>query len=159
PRDWRGGSHPRPRSPCRRTSSTRGRSPGPSATCCWARSRSSPLRSFGGSLRGIDRRRPMLGIGPLGYAAEIDFFLDALGDAESRRPKHRLGAGTVRHPPVGPVVGILLLDEVELGEARLEEDVGFRELVILIEREDMLRTPLHRLEQQQVAGDMLTDEI
>ena len=56
----RPGSPARRRSPSRRSGSSPGRARGPNGTCCWARSRSSPLRSFACSLAPDRprRRRP-----------------------------------------------------------------------------------------------------
>src|SRR3954454_1894930 len=129
PRDWRRGSPSPPGSPCRRTSTIQDRSPGPNATCCWARSRSSRLRSFGRPLRRVDRRRPVLREWAFAGAAEIDLFLDLLLDREAGGAEHRFGACLVRNPPVGPVVRILVFDEVQLGKPGLEEDVGLLELI------------------------------
>src|SRR5205085_11787176 len=128
-RGWRRGSPWPTGSPYRRRSTSRDRSPGPNAICCWARSRSSPLRSFGRLPSGVDRSRPELGEGPIGDAAEIDLFLDALIDAEPRCAQHRLGAGAVRNPPVGPVAAIFALDEMELRIARFEELIGLGGLI------------------------------
>ena len=99
---------------------SRGRAPGPSATCCWARSRSSPLRS--------SRASPRVGA-RIDGAGAIGVGLGARGRgrprprdgrrSRSRRAQHRLGAGAVGHPPVGRVVGVAMLDEVQLRVAGL----------------------------------------
>src|SRR5207253_3347804 len=115
---------------CLRTSSIRGRSPGPNAICCWARSRSSPLRSFSFSLLGIDRAGPILSIRHFGAATNVDLVLGTCLDAEPGRPQHRLGAGAVGDPPVRPVMRIFALDEIHLRPGALPENLALLERII-----------------------------
>src|SRR5690625_7579830 len=56
-------------------------------------------------------------------------------------------------------MGVFMLDEMELRPARMMELVLLLELVILMRRRDFIRAPLERLEDQQIARDMLVDQI
>ena len=81
-------------------------------------------------------------------------------DREPGGAQHRLGAGAVGHPPVGPVVRILLLDEVQLGEA------GFRRRCRSPRTRNRPRASSTCLEPRCIdwnssmsRGDMLADEV
>src|SRR6185437_9277984 len=56
-------------------------------------------------------------------------------------------------------VRILALYEMQLWKAAFEENAFLGELIIVVEVEHELRSSLHRLEQQQVLGDVLADEV
>ena len=104
----------------------------------------------------IDRARPRR---PLGAAADVDLRLRVLEDREAGAPQHRLGGGGVRRPPVGRVAGVAVLDEVQLRIAGPVELRLLEEVVVLGDRLDLGRAALHALEDQQVARDVLVDQV
>src|SRR5215217_2960625 len=113
--------------PARRTSPIRGRVEDPNATCCWARSKSSRLRSSGGTSRyGRDCCRP----GPGDLPAEIDFLLWMGRDREPCATQHRLHAGPVRRPPIRGIIGVFVLDEMHLRIAGAVK-VGSRPKIVI----------------------------
>src|SRR5215217_2688026 len=72
---------------------------------------------------------------PLSGAADVDLRLRVFDELEAGAAQHRLRTGRVRRPPVGPVAGVLVLDEVQLRVAGILE-------VILLE-EAVVGPPLH----------------
>src|SRR4051795_4069873 len=109
---------------CGQSATSRDRAPGPNATCCWARSRSSPLRSCRSPLRGVDGRAI---VRPFAETADVDFALRMSDDPEPGAAQHRLRAGAVGNPPVGRIVGVALLDEMQLGKGRRLEQLRLPE--------------------------------
>ena len=93
-------------------------------------------------------------------AAEKDFGLGMLDDVEPDRAQHARAGRFVRHPPVGRITGIALLDEVEPGPTRfIEHAKVLVELVVGLRLEHFLRASLERLEQQQVVRHMLVKQV
>src|SRR3954447_6481445 len=144
-----------PRSPSRRTAPSPGRVEGPNAICYSARSRSWPLRSFGTSC-GVDRS---VVLRPRRLPAEIDLALGMGEDGKTSAAQHGFDAGAVRCPPVGGVIGIFVLDEMHLGIARTVEMVCGPKIIVLRDGVHPSVTSQHRLKQQLIADDVLTDQI
>src|SRR3954462_1441693 len=69
-------------------------------------------------------------------------------DLESRAAQHRFRGGAVRDPPVRLIACILLLDEIHAGEARLGEDLGVPEVVVVFRAVETLVAAQHCLEYQ-----------
>src|SRR3954453_21432351 len=65
-----------------------------------------------GSPRRIDRA---VGLRPLAAPAEIDLRFGMRRDGESGAAQHGLDAAAIWNPPVGRIVGVAVLDEVQLG--------------------------------------------
>ena len=80
-------------------------------------------------------------------------------DFKARAAQHRLAAGAVRHPPVGRVGGVVVLDEVQLRIFRAIERLGLPERIVLLELADLAGTSLHRLEHQRVLTDVFVNQI
>src|SRR5205085_5597595 len=109
------------------------RSRGPSAICCSAHSRSSPLQSCSAPRR-VD------GSGALrlvAAAADVNLVLRMRHDGKTGAAQHRFCASAVGNPPVGRITGVAVLDEMELGVAGTIEPVGDPEIVIVLERLDV----------------------
>src|SRR5690349_2927122 len=105
-------------SPFRKRASNPDRCPGPSETCCWARSRSSQLRSYPSPLDRIDGACAGWG---LDTAADVNLGFRMLDDLESGAAEHGLHAGGIRRPPVRGIVGVAMFDEMHLRIARIVE--------------------------------------
>src|SRR5689334_18229260 len=129
----------------------------PSGTCCWARSRSSPPRSSRcPRASGVDRRS----VSRLRcHATEIDLFLRVLKDREAGTAEHRLDRRPVRNPPVRLVLRVAVLDEMHSREKRLLENFGVGDWVILLQRLYFTASTQHRLEDEEIARDVLADEV
>src|SRR5579883_3651650 len=82
-----------------------------------------------------------------------------LEDVEAGAAQQRLGAGPVGNPPIRLVMRVTPLDELESRESRLIENRLFPERVVLGEHRHLIGAPLHRLEDQEISGDMLVNEV
>src|SRR3954447_7047739 len=80
-------------------------------------------------------------------------------DLEAGAAQHRLDAGAIGNPPVGPVVRVLVLDKMQDGVARALKLIRAPEVIVLLQRQMGGASPLHGLEDQDSAGHMLVDEI
>src|SRR4051794_1657472 len=74
-------------------------------------------------------------------------------------PEHRRGAGAIGNPPVGGISGVTLLDEIHFGVAGLIEDVCLPEIIVIADRGNFFTAALHRLEDEQVAHDVLLNQV
>src|SRR3954462_289268 len=83
-------------------------------------------------MAGSPRRIPRaVGLRPLAAPAQVDFLFRVRGDSESGAAQHGLDAAAIRNPPVGRIVGVAVLDEVQLRIVVAIELVGGPEIVIL----------------------------
>src|SRR5436190_9034486 len=98
-------------------------------------------------------------VSALGAAADIDLLLGMLGNAEAGAAQHRFDASAVRYPPIGPVAGEFLLDEMHSRKAAAVEQFGGPEVVVLSEWFDVHGTALHRLENEHVARRVVMNEV
>jgi hypothetical protein len=92
-------------------------------------------------------------------AAEIDLVLRPGFDTKAGGAKHGFDAGSIGDPPVGLVVGVAVLDEVHLGIAGLVEGSRGVEVVIRFGTYDVAAAALHTLEEHQVSGYVLMDQV
>src|SRR4051794_1789933 len=81
------------------------------------------------------------------------------GYLEPRATEHGLHARAVRNPPVGPVLRVIVLDEVQLGISRIVEMMRRPEVVILFQLRQDRTAALQGLDHQGVTGSVLVDEI
>src|SRR5918993_1410206 len=95
----------------------------------------------------------------VGAPAQKHFGLGVTDDAEARAAQHGLEARSIRHPPVGGVVGISLLHEVQPRIVRGVEDRHFVERVIRGHVHDAAATAQHRLHHQQVTDDVIVQQV
>ena len=87
-------------------------------------------------------------------AADVDFIFRLRLNRETRGAQHRFDTCAVRHPPVGLVVRIAVLDEVHLRIAGVVEMYLGMKVVIGIYMGDFAAATLHTLEEQKIARNM-----
>jgi hypothetical protein len=92
-------------------------------------------------------------------AAEIDLVFRLGLDTKAGGAKHGFDASSVGNPPVGLVVGVAVLDEVHLGVAGLVEGSRGVKVVVGLGTYDVAAAALHTLEEHQVSGYVLMDEV
>jgi len=80
-------------------------------------------------------------------------------NVEAAGPQHGLRAGDVRRPPVGGIIRITVLDEMQLGIIVPEEDVPLAEGIVLRKRRRRVAAPRERMEDQQIARRIRAHEI
>src|SRR5947209_10344237 len=80
-------------------------------------------------------------------------------DDETCAAQHCLGTTSVRNPPIGRIVGVAMLDKMQLGEIIAFELVGCPEVVVLLDFPRAIAATQHGLKQQNVARDVLVDQI
>src|SRR5262245_40724763 len=91
--------------------------------------------------------------------ADIDLVLGMRGDFKSGAAQHRLGAGTVRNPPMVGVARIDSLDEMQLGAAGAPARIRLPERVLNQHRLHFGTAALHRMEDQEIAAEVFVDQI
>src|SRR5690348_9041782 len=95
----------------------------------------------------------------LATAADIDLAFRMGGDLKPGAAEHRFHACAVGYPPVRPIVRVAPFDEVQLGISRFGKWLRRPEVVVFLQWLDHFAAALHGLDQQEIAGDVLVNEI
>jgi hypothetical protein len=74
------------------------------------------------------QRRDIFGHGPC--SANVDLGFGMIKNGKSRAAKHGFECSVIGDPPIGFVVGIVLLDEMQFGEAGAVEELYCREGIV-----------------------------
>src|SRR4051794_28157056 len=89
----------------------------------------------------------------------MDLDLGVADDREAGTAQHGFGTGAIRYPPIGRIVGIAVLDEMQPGIVWPVEWLDVPEIVILGDWARRRTASLHRLEDEHVSCDVLVDEV
>src|SRR5436190_731328 len=91
--------------------------------------------------------------------ADEYFALGVVEDIESGTTEHGFNSRAIGNPPVSGITGEAFFDEIQFWKIRPFEHVCFPKFIVLLDRCNRINSTLKRLKNQNIASDMLVNEI